>query len=48
MEINNNVNIEDILKIYYPFLIENNIKSKDDLLNKKFDLLQITKDILII
>ena len=44
MEINNNVNIEDILKIYYPFLIENNIKSKDDLLNKKFDLLQITKD----
>jgi len=39
-----NVNEESLLDLYYPFLIENKITNKEQLLNKRIDLLQITQD----
>ena len=39
-----NVNEEELFNIYYPYLIENNIINKKQLINKRNDLIQITQD----
>ena len=40
----NNVNEEDMFNIYYPFLIENKITNKEQFLNKRNDLIQLSQD----
>ena len=39
-----NINEEDLFNIYYPYLIEDSIINKEQLINKRNDLIQITQD----